>query len=195
MEHQYFKIYKPYKMVSQFVSSHDVNLLGEIDYTFPIGTHAIGRLDNYSEGLLLLTTDKKITKLLFQGSKPHTRTYVVQVNGKIQSESLIKLSEGVAFKIKKGDTYTSIPCEVSLTPSIDDTRAEHEKIYHTSSWIKIKITEGKYHQIRKMVRAVGHKCLRLIRTEIEDISLNEMKPGEVIKLRADDFYRLLNLHN
>ena len=51
--HRYFILNKPYNMVSQFVSSHDVNLLRNIDFDFPEGTHAIGRLDNLSEGLLI----------------------------------------------------------------------------------------------------------------------------------------------
>ena len=76
---RYFIIYKPVNMVSQFISSHEVRLLGDLGFDFPEGTHAIGRLDQHSEGLLLLTTNKKITKQLFQGEKPHTRTYLVQV--------------------------------------------------------------------------------------------------------------------
>jgi len=79
IKHRYFIIYKPYNMVSQFVSSHDVRLLGDLDFDFPAGTHAIGRLDNHSEGLLLLTTNPKITRLLFQGITPHERKYLVQV--------------------------------------------------------------------------------------------------------------------
>ena len=62
---RYFIIYKPVNMVSQFISSHEVRLLGDLAFDFPAGTHAIGRLDQDSEGLLLLTTNKKITKLLF----------------------------------------------------------------------------------------------------------------------------------
>ena len=61
---RYFIINKPYKMVSQFVSPDKVNLLGDIDFDWPEGTHAIGRLDNNSEGLLILTTNKRVTKLL-----------------------------------------------------------------------------------------------------------------------------------
>ena len=61
--HRYFILHKPINMVSQFVSSHEVRLLGDLDFIFPEGTHAIGRLDQNSEGLLLLTTNKKITKL------------------------------------------------------------------------------------------------------------------------------------
>jgi 23S rRNA pseudouridine2457 synthase len=64
-------------MVSQFVSTHEVRLLGDLDFHFPEGTHAVGRLDNLSEGLLILTTNKKVTRLLFQGEQPHKRTYLV----------------------------------------------------------------------------------------------------------------------
>ena len=70
---RYFIINKPYKMVSQFISPDNVNLLGAIDYDFPEGIHAIGRLDNNSEGLLILTTNKRVTALLFQSEKPHKR--------------------------------------------------------------------------------------------------------------------------
>jgi 23S rRNA pseudouridine2457 synthase len=66
---RYFILNKPYNMVSQFVSSHPVRLLGQIKFDFPEGIHAIGRLDNLSEGLLILTTDKRVTKFLYQGIK------------------------------------------------------------------------------------------------------------------------------
>ena len=60
---RYFIINKPYKMVSQFVSPDNVRLLGDLEFDFPEGTHAVGRLDNNSEGLLILTTNKKVTVL------------------------------------------------------------------------------------------------------------------------------------
>mgnify|MGYP000518579545 CR=1 FL=1 len=88
---RYFIIYKPVNMVSQFISTHQVKLLGDLNFDFPDGTHAIGRLDQHSEGLLLLTTNKKITKILFQGIKPHTRTYLVQVKNKVSKETAKQL--------------------------------------------------------------------------------------------------------
>ena len=62
---RYYIINKPFNMVSQFVSSHSVGLLGDLDFKFPEGIHAVGRLDNHSEGLLILTTNKKIPDYYF----------------------------------------------------------------------------------------------------------------------------------
>ena len=92
-------------MVSQFVSTHDVRLLCGLDFNFPEGTHAIGRLDNHSEGLLLLTTNKKITSLLFQGVLPHKRVYLVQVKNQVTGESLQQLRKGVCIRVKGGSDY------------------------------------------------------------------------------------------
>ena len=79
-------------MVSQFISSHTVRLLGEIDFDFPDGIHAIGRLDNHSEGLLILTTNKKVTRLLFGSKVPHYRTYRVLVLKKVSAATIESVS-------------------------------------------------------------------------------------------------------
>ena len=182
-------------MVSQFVSSHQVRLLGELSYDFPEGTHAIGRLDNHSEGLLLLTTNPKITRLLFQGKKPHGRKYLVQVKNKISEEKLEQLRQGIEIEIKGGLTYTTSPCEVIqvnrphwLEPAAHEIPAN---IPH--SWLEITLTEGKFHQVRKMVAAVHHKCKRLIRIAIEDLGLDGLSPGTVVAMSETDFFRKLQL--
>jgi 23S rRNA pseudouridine2457 synthase len=83
-------------MLSQFVGDKfDNNMLGKIDFDFPEGTHAIGRLDNLSEGLLILTTNKRVTKLLFNSKILHKRTYLVQVDATITEENIEKLRSGV----------------------------------------------------------------------------------------------------
>jgi 23S rRNA pseudouridine2457 synthase len=184
-------------MVSQFVSSHDVRLLGQLDFDFPEGTHAIGRLDNHSEGLLLLTTNPKITRLLFQGKKPHARTYLVQVKNKISQASIDQLCKGIEIKIKGGMSYTTSPCLVKQVerPSWLEAAAHEIPAKIPNSWLEITLTEGKFHQVRKMVAAVHHKCRRLIRISIEDLSLGTLSPGEVSELSETDFFQLLQLEN
>ena len=193
--HRYFVVNKPFNMVSQFVSSHDVRLLGDLNFNFPEGTHAIGRLDQNSEGLLLLTTNKKITKLLFQGPIPHQRTYLVQVKNAMSLETANKLAAGISISAKTGANFTTIPCEVKIVQKPIDLfevgKPLHENVITT--WLTITLTEGKFHQVRKMVAAVNHKCIRLIRISIEDVQLANMQPGEVIEIEEATFFEKLKL--
>jgi 23S rRNA pseudouridine2457 synthase len=193
--HRYFVLNKPIQMVSQFVSSHQVRLLDDLDFNFPEGTHAIGRLDQHSEGVLLLTTNKKITKLLFQGAVPHKRTYLVQVKNIVSAETVLKLSNGIEISASNGTVFTTTPCEVKLVqkpPNLFEAGIPlHQNVKTT--WLQITLTEGKFHQVRKMVAAVNHRCLRLIRISIEGIVIGNMQPGEVVELEEADFFSLLKL--
>jgi 23S rRNA pseudouridine2457 synthase len=195
-QHRYFILYKPINMVSQFVSSHDVRLLGSIDFNFPEGTHAIGRLDKDSEGLLLLTTNSKVTKLLFQGKVPHKRTYLVQVINKISEEIISKIANGISISARDNNNYFTTPCEVKIAdPSYYNIEDKNVRLHKnvTNSWITITLTEGKFHQVRKMVAAVGHKCLRLIRVSIEDIAIDDLQPGEIKEVDHEYFFEKLKL--
>ena len=195
--HRYFLVNKPYNMVSQFVSTHDVRLLGDLDFIFPEGTHAIGRLDQNSEGLLLLTTNKKITKLLFQGPIPHKRTYLVQVKNALAAETATKLAAGIEISAKTETSFNTTPCEVAIVEKpmglFEMGKPLHENVITT--WLTITLTEGKFHQVRKMVAAVNHKCIRLIRIAIEDIQLGNMQPREVREISEEDFFNKLRLNH
>ncbi len=195
--HRYFVLNKPYKMVSQFKSDHRVGLLGDLDFDFPEGTHAIGRLDSTSEGLLLLTTNKRVTVLLFQGAAPHRRTYLVRVRGEVSSESLQQLRTGVSIRLDVDNYYLTPPCEVEIVnppATLQPYQLEaNAQVPHT--WLQLSLYEGKYHQVRKMVAAVNHHCRRLIRTSIEDIHLGDLPPGHVRELEETEFFRLLKIDN
>lgn len=195
LQHRYFILHKPFNMVSQFVSTHNVGLLGDLDFTFPEGTHAIGRLDNHSEGLLLLTTNKKVTRLLFLSDTPHKRTYLVQINNKISEENLQRLRTGVSFKIKTGIIYTTAPCEVTIVenPEALCTMADRLTAYLPYTWLLITITEGKYHQVRKMIGAIRHKCKRLIRVSIEDLALGSLEPSQIKEVGENEFFSKLHI--
>lgn len=194
---RYFIINKPYNMVSQFVSTHDVQLLGNLDFDFPAGTHAVGRLDNHSEGLLILTTNKKVTRLLFLSDEPHKRTYLVQVNNILSAKNLKRLQTGVPIKIKTGITYTTSPCDVQIITKPEALYVLGERLtaYPPFTWLLMTITEGKYHQVRKMIAATGHKCKRLIRISIENLGLDGLKAGDVRELEEEDLFRRLKIGN
>ncbi len=195
--HRYFILNKPYNMVSQFVSTHAVNLLGDLKFNFPEGIHAIGRLDNLSEGLLILTTNRKITRLLFEAKTPHKRTYLVLVNHTVTEERLQLLREGISFRIRGGGYYTSTPCEaeIVLHPEISfpSPYVMTKNIPYT--WLRITLTEGKFHQVRKMVAAIHHRCKRLIRVSIEDLVLGYLQPGCIKEIAEKDFFELLRTEN
>ena len=193
--HRYFIINKPYNMVSQFVSPHKVGLLGDLNYHFPEGIHAIGRLDNNSEGLLILSTNKKVTRLLFSSDTAHKRVYLVQVNNVVSEESLKILRTGVSIRIKGGGLYVTPPCEVqeiknpeNIYPLIKTTTQ-----YGPHTWLLITLFEGKYHQVRKMTGAIHHRCKRLIRISIEDLTLENLNTGEVKELNEDNFFEKLKI--
>jgi len=192
---RYFIINKPYNMVSQFKSPDPVRLLGSLDFQFPEGTHAIGRLDNLSEGLLLLTTNKKVTKLLFEGDIRHKRTYLVRVKGIPTEETLARLRNGIPIRVKGNEHYTTLPAEVELLekhPGIFSL-PEAKKEWTPHSWLSIVLEEGKFHQVRKMVLAGGHRCKRLIRTAIENLSLGDLPPGGVREMEEKDFFEQLKI--
>ena len=180
--HQHFKIYKPYGYLSQFVNNQtkrkNKKLLGEL-FNFPEGIMAIGRLDQDSEGLLLLTTDGKTSEAV--RSKKVEKEYYVQVDGKITKEAIKKLQSGVEISVK-AKKYTTLPCAVFKIQKPDlpeRSKKVRDDRHGPSSWISITITEGKFRQVRKMTAAVGFPTLRLVRVRIGNEFLNNMKPGEV----------------
>ena len=194
---RYFIVNKPADMVSQFVSTHAVRLLGDIDFNFPEGTHTIGRLDSQSEGLLILTTNKKVTRLLFQASVPHKRVYLVLVKNVVGEETLNHLRTGVTIKIKGGVNYVTACCEAEIIshPKSICKQATELALSIPHTWLLITITEGKFHQVRKMVSAVRHKCKRLIRVAIEELTLGNLQPGAVKEITEHDFFLLLKIDN
>ncbi|MDQ3279296.1 MAG: pseudouridine synthase [Bacteroidota bacterium] len=180
-------------MESQFKPNFPGRLLGDLGFPFPDGTHAIGRLDKPSEGLLLLTTNKKVTALLFSSAVPHRRTYLVQVRYRVSPESLQQLRNGVSIRITGDDYYTTPPCdaEFAIAPPFPSPRPLHPAA--ATTWLCITLKEGKFRQVRKMVDAIGHKCLRLIRISIEDMELDNLQPGAVKEVPEAEFFRLLKL--
>jgi len=180
--HQHFKLYKPYRYISQFISnqqkSYKKNFLGEL-YPFPESTMAIGRLDEKSEGLLLLTTNGKMSEYI--RSNRIEKEYFVLVDGVITEQAIKKLSTGVTITVNK-KPYTTQPCQVfSITPPpvLPHTKQQIRDCRHgPSSWISITLTEGKFRQVRKMTASVGFPTLRLVRVRIGSISIKGMEAGD-----------------
>ena len=186
MKHRHFIIYKPYGFLSQFITNQKKGgkhkLLGEL-FDFPEKTMAVGRLDVKSEGLLLLTTDGKVSDFVTTRGKVE-KEYYVQVNGQITTTEIEKLENGVQIGFD-GKKYMTKPCKVSMidTPEFPERSKKIRDDRHgPTSWISVTITEGKFRQVRKMTSAVGFPTLRLVRVRVGDIELGKMESGEVIEV-------------
>lgn len=181
--HRHFLLHKPYGYLSQFIYElkRKKKLLGEL-YDFPAGTMAIGRLDEDSEGLLLLTTDGMMSEIV-RGKKVE-KEYYAQVDGLITPEAIARLIEGVEIG-NKGTRLTTLPCQAKIinNPNFNQrTTKIRDERHGPTSWISITLTEGKYRQVRKMTAAVGFPTLRLIRVRVGNIHLNDLPLGEVLEV-------------
>lgn len=182
--HYHYIIYKPYGYLSQFTYNLKRNkkLLGEL-YNFPEGTMAIGRLDEDSEGLLLLTTDGMMSEMV--RSKKVEKEYYVQVDGVIDQDAAQKLEAGVEIGFK-GTRYVTRPCSAKPLTVAPDFPLRGKKIrddrHGPTSWIAITVSEGKFRQVRKMTAAVGFPTLRLVRVRVGKVVLGNLQPGEVLLL-------------
>ncbi|QYJ67738.1 pseudouridine synthase [Flavobacterium litorale] len=183
--HRHFILYKPYGYLSQFINNQKrkKRVLGEL-YDFPEGTMAIGRLDQDSEGLLLLTTNGKVSAAV--RSKKVEKEYYLQVDGIITPEAIEKLAKGVTISVE-GELYTTLPSKayVITTPELPERGKKiRDERHGPTTWVAITVTEGKFRQVRKMTAAVGFPTLRLVRVRIGNVSLNSMQPSEVLEVNT-----------
>jgi 23S rRNA pseudouridine2457 synthase len=184
MSHQHFICHKPYGYLSQFIYElkRKKKLLGEL-HDFPEGTMAIGRLDEDSEGLLLLTTDGKVSEQI--RSKKVGKEYYVQVDGVITEEAINLLKEGVEIGFD-GGKYQTKKCEARLLTEIPDFGPRGKKIrderHGPTTWASVTVNEGKFRQVRKMTAAIGFPTLRLVRVRIGNVHLQNLKAGEVLEV-------------
>lgn len=189
--HRHFIIYKPYGYLSQFYSNSKQQkkkkFLGLL-HDFPDDSMAIGRLDEKSEGLLLITTDGKTSD--FVNSKKVDKEYYAQVNGDISNEAIQKLKAGVEIGFE-GKKYLTKPCVVSKLNGVPYFPKRSKKIrddrHGPTSWVSIILNEGKFRQVRKMTSAVGYSTLRLIRVRVGHIQLVSMGIGDVVEVDNLDF--------
>ena len=165
---------KPYGVLSQF-SDHDGHpgLKHYLDYP---DVYPAGRLDRDSEGLLLLSDDGQLQARVANPKYKMEKTYLVQVEGEITHRALDSLRTGVMLN----DGMTK-PAKVRdiIAPSIEPRNPPiRVRDSIPTSWIELKITEGRNRQVRRMTATVGFPTLRLIRCAIGPWQLDELKVGQ-----------------
>ena len=138
----------------------------------PPSLRYVGRLDRDSSGLLLLTTDGELAFRLSHPRYEVVKTYEATVEGVPSAAALERLRRGVTL-----DDGRTAPAAVELLDAGGDG---------TSALLRVAIHEGRKRQVRRMLRAVGHRALRLTRVAFDDLALGGLAPGESRPLTADE---------
>ena len=185
---EYYLLYKPFQVLSQFTSVEGKNCLKDI-VNVSKDVYPVGRLDYDSEGLLLLTNDTSVNHQLLHPSFEHARTYWVQVEGAITQEALMQLTKGVTISVE-GKQHKTKPAILAILDAIISIPERNPPIRFRknipTTWVSIQITEGKNRQVRKMFASVGFPVLRLIRAQLGKYHITGMLPGDCLKLSLQE---------
>ncbi len=169
------RFFKPFRVLSQFTDPDGrATLASFIDVP---GVYTAGRLDYDSEGLLLLTDDGALQARIAHPKHKLEKTYAVQVEGTPTQATLDRLVHGVVLR-------DGLSRAVSATPSAEPTNLPSRnppippRHRDSNSWISVVLNTGRNRQVRRMLAAVGHPVLRLMRTRIGPWTLDDLAPGE-----------------
>lgn len=161
-EFVYIMLHKPPGVISATEDSRErtvVDLLPDDMRVFD--PFPVGRLDKDTEGLLLLTNDGKLAHELLSPRKHVPKTYYARIAGRVSEEDITAFQQGVVLD----DGYLTQPAELVIL-QLDE---QDDVVY---SYIEVTITEGKFHQVKRMFEAVGKKVVYLKRMTMGSLTLD-----------------------
>jgi len=172
----YLALYKPRGVLSTMYDPDGRPSLAELMEFRKERLFHVGRLDKESEGLILLTNDGEITFRATHPSYGLEKTYLVNYEGELPRDAKAILTKGVELEDGIGRVigYKELP----------------------NNWLELKIHEGRYHIIRRLMEAVGVEVIRLVRSQFGPILLGDMKEGrwrDLNEVEVANLYKALNL--
>ncbi|MEM6271737.1 MAG: pseudouridine synthase [Bacteroidota bacterium] len=181
--YRYFLIYKPYQVLSQFTDPvGGKRTLGEL-YDFPRDVYPVGRLDEDSEGLLLLTNDPQQNQYWL--GQNIEKEYYAQVEGIPPETALAQLRSGVDIRVRK-KIHRTLPAEAQILPASPVLPARIPPIRYRKNvpdtWLTLTLREGKNRQVRRMTAKVGFPTLRLVRWRMGAHTAAGLAAGEILEL-------------
>lgn len=192
MSDRYIIFHKPYGVLTQFTDTEEGNRLTLKDYINVPEVYAVGRLDQDSEGLLLLTNNGRVQHKLSDPKFHHPKTYWVQVEGIPSVEAIAQLEKGVIIQ-----AYKTRPARVKVLPETLDIPPRTPPIRFRASipttWLEITLTEGKNRQVRRMTASIGFPTLRLIRVAIAGLSIQGLEVGTWRDLTNQEITTCVNM--
>ncbi|WP_416729288.1 pseudouridine synthase [Fictibacillus sp. JL2B1089] len=175
----YLMMNKPQGVISATEDSrHEtvIDLLYMEDQNFE--PFPVGRLDIDTEGLLILTNDGQLSHSLLSPKKHVPKTYYAKINGSIPEDAFVSFKEGVILD----DGYKTKPALLKILTN-DDKESE----------IELTITEGKFHQVKRMFEAIGRKVIFLKRIQMGQLKLDESLESGMYRELAEEELSLLSL--
>lgn len=172
-EKKYYCLYKPRGVISSVSDPLNrktiIDLLDEDLKSYRL--YPVGRLDYDTKGIILLTNDGEFMNLMVGPQSGVQKQYLARLDGIIDKKTLATLEKGIVIEGQK-----TLPC-IARRVSVDRK--------HRSSLVDITLTEGKYHQVKKMFEAVGFSVKRLTRVRFGCVEIGTMSEGS---------YRPLTIH-
>ncbi len=166
---------KPYGVLCQFSDNSGRATLA--DYITTPGIYPAGRLDQDSEGLLLLTGDGALQHRIAHPDQKLPKVYWVQIEGEPDNKTLAALARGPV--LNDGPTQPARVEKLAAPPDLwPRTPPVRYRPTVPTCWLAITLTEGRNRQVRRMTAAVGHPTLRLVRVAIGPWQLKGLSPGQ-----------------
>lgn len=182
---------KPYGVLPCFTDPEGRPTLA--DYITVPGVYAAGRLDQDSEGLMILTSDGALAHLVTDPQHKLPKVYLVQVERIPDERAIARLCQGVVLGGRRTrSAQVRLLVEAPMLPERPVPIRFRKNV--PTAWLEITIHEGMNRQVRRMTAAVGHPTLRLVRIAIGPILLGDLKPGEWRELRKEDITSLTSRH-